>query len=102
MKSFFRVKSVHLRGDPSNFRSSNHISRYNFILYGQSWENADHLQKTPEIVWLDSCKILASIVITIFAFLIAMITMFRQKSRIELAAAYKIVEDSELKFRTNL
>jgi len=92
-------QSVHLRGDPSNFRSSNHISRYNFILYGQSWE-MQIISKDSRDSMAGFMQILASIVITIFAFLIAMITMFRQKSRIELAAAYKIVEDSELKFRT--
>jgi len=90
---------VFLEGDPKNFSNNTLISRYNFTLYGQSWE----LQIIPKPS-LDGTagfmQALARILIVLFAFLIAIITMFRQKARLELAEAYKVVEDSELKFRT--
>lgn len=91
-------QSVFLKGDPENFNRAAHVGRYNFILYGQSWELqliSRATNDTPGFM-----QKLALSVIIIFAFLIATITLFRQKSRDELAQAYKIVEDSEIKFRT--
>ncbi|MCF7823626.1 MAG: GAF domain-containing protein [Candidatus Marinimicrobia bacterium] len=92
-------QSVFLKGDPENFRKANHISRYNFILYGQSWE-LQLISKPAVKSAAGFMEKLSLLVIVVFATLISIITLFRQKSRFELAEAYKIVEESETKFRT--
>jgi PAS domain S-box-containing protein len=92
-------KRVYLRGEEENFKNPKSLARYNFILLGQSWE----LQFVPDSSVGGASKfmdILAYTVTLIIAALMAFTTFFRQKSRDELALAYKTVEDSELKFRT--
>lgn len=92
-------KSVYLRGEVRNFNNPPALSRYNFILGGQSWE----LQFVPGSsggTTSNFMDALALTVVFIIAFLVSLITLSRLRSRQELAEAYKNVEDSRLKFRT--
>ncbi|MCF7807995.1 MAG: GAF domain-containing protein [Candidatus Marinimicrobia bacterium] len=92
-------KRVYLRGEEGNFNDPIAISRYNFILLGQSWE----LQIAPGSSGGKSSSlmdVLALTVTIVIALLVALITLYRQRSSEELAQAYKYVEDSRLKFRT--
>ena len=90
---------VFLRGEPKNFENLSSVGRYNFTMLGQSWE----LQIVPGS-WKDGTARLMRPLIMVVTFLIAALlsgfTLIRMKSRAELTKAYKIIESSELKFRT--
>ena len=92
-------KRVYLRGEERNFKNPPALSRYNFILLGQSWE----VQFVPGSSGGNTSTFMDALALTVtlvMAALIALTTFFRQKSRDDLAIAYKNVEDSRLKFRT--
>ncbi|MCF7923087.1 MAG: GAF domain-containing protein [Candidatus Marinimicrobia bacterium] len=90
---------VYLRGEPKNFENPSVVGRHNFTILGQSWE----LQIVPGSSMSGQSQfmsVLAMIVTFLIASLLAVITLFRMKSNADLAKAYKIVENSEAKFRT--
>jgi len=90
---------VYLRGEPKNFDNPSVVGRHNFTLLGQSWE----LQIVPGSSMSSQSQfmtVLTIIVTFLMASLLAGLTLFRMKSNAELAKAYKIVENSEAKFRT--
>ncbi|NQV15431.1 GAF domain-containing protein [bacterium] len=90
---------VFLRGEAKNFDQPLAIGRHNFTVLGRSWE----LQIVPGSSEGKTAKFMRALslaVIFIIALLSATFTQSRIKSRSELTAAYKIVEDSEIKFRT--
>ncbi|NQV30502.1 MAG: GAF domain-containing protein [Candidatus Marinimicrobia bacterium] len=90
---------IYLRGEPDNFISPRVIGRYNFTFLGQSWE----LQIVPgssEKSTADLMSILSIVVTLMLSMLFAAFTYFKMKSKAELFEAHKILEDSEIKFRT--
>jgi len=92
-------KAVFTSGSIDSFHSAEIIDHYIFVLLGQTWE----LQVIPAQTQTDTVKfmdMLALLVTFVIAALLSMITLNRQQSRLDLAEAYKTIEDSELKFRT--
>ena len=90
---------VYLRGEPKNFENPKMVGRHNFTILGQSWE----LQIVPGARgdgMTQLMRVLAMIVTFLIASLLGGFTLFRMKSNAELAEAYKIIENSESKFRT--
>lgn len=90
---------IFLRGEPNNFNAPRVIGRHNFTFLGQSWE----LQIVPGSSGnntVDLMHIISIVVTLLLGTLFAAFTHFRMKSNAELIEAHKIVEDSEIKFRT--
>ena len=90
---------VFLRGEPQNFDNPLVIGRHNFTLLGQSWE----FQIVPGSSDESTVSVmhgLALFMTASIALLLAGYTRAKMRSSEELARAYKIVENSESKFRT--
>lgn len=90
---------IFLRGEEKNFLNPSAIGRHNFTILGQSWE----LQIVPGSTEDKAANIMYIISLAIsfiFASMMAIFARYRIKAGAELAEAHKIVEDSEIKFRT--
>ncbi len=90
---------IFLRGEPDNFNTPRAMGRHNFTFLGQSWE----LQIVPGSSEKNTADVMyfISTVVTLFlGILFSAFTYIKMRSNAELIEAHKIVEDSEIKFRT--
>ncbi len=90
---------AYLRGESKNFENPVAIGRHNFTILGQSWE----LQIVPgssQEITTDFTRLVSQLVIIAISILAGFFSYSRIKSNAQLAEAHKIVEDSEIKFRT--
>ncbi len=90
---------VFMRGEEQNFENPVVLGRHNFTLLGQSWE----LQVVPGAMDNTTARLMGLLslaVIIIIALLLAFIARSQIISSTKLTEAYRIVEESEVKFRT--